>query len=255
MTTPATPYVLDVFTASARLDDAILTRHLASLVAPVVKRDEGFFFPTIDVTLRVVSQGEPRDPDELARALDQTWDWPDAEHALSHATGLVTLTAEGAGKLPREDLLKLVHGVLRATLEAVDAVAIHVAAAQRLVEPHFYRESVAHGAGLGDALVNARLFKISDGKPGEMIMDTLGLAPFGLPDLQIHFAGLNPGRIAPVLLTYAEYLFEKGDVLGDDALVRGIESHEEWPCARTKALIAPARDVVDIKPDRWAVAH
>jgi hypothetical protein len=52
-----------------------------------------------------------------------------------------------------------------------------------------------------------------------------------------------------VLASYAEYLFDRGDVLNDDSLVRGIESHQEWACKVEGALAPPDRSVVDIRPD------
>jgi hypothetical protein len=157
--------------------------------------------------------------------------------------------------MERANRLRLVHAVTYAVLDRFEASAIHWLPSQRLVEPASYLASVVHGAPLRDSAVNVRLFRIADGEPDECVMDTLGLAPLGLPDLQCHFAGLDPGAIADLLLAYAAYCFEKGPVLGDDSLVRGVTDGEEWDCKRAESLVMPQRDVVDIVAGEHAIRH
>jgi hypothetical protein len=195
------------------------------------------------------SIGAPPLTPDLDDAFSQTWDWPGAAHALEHTRGAVTLTEHG---LPGDDRFVRVQrlcAVLRALLKHAPVAALLWEPAQRLVEPAAFIDSLAHGASVVDHAVNVRLFRITDGRPGEMLMDTLGLTPFGLPDLQCHFAGADPGRMGPVLASYAEYLFDRGDVLDESSLIRGIDSHQEWRCERTDSLAPPDRTVVDIRPD------
>ena len=52
-------------------------------------------------------------------------------------------------------------------------------------------------------------------------MDTRGLAPFGLPDLQVHFRDLEPARLAGLLYATAGYLLEEGDVIADGNTISG----------------------------------
>ena len=52
--------------------------------------------------------------------------------------------------------------------------------------------------------LNVRVFKVGD-NPGEMLMDTLGLAAIGLPDLQCHFRDLDLNEVAD-LLSKKEFL-------------------------------------------------
>ena len=85
--------------------------------------------------------------------------------------------------------------VVRALLDQLPAVALLWEPAQRLINPRWFTGLLAHGAGVVDYAVNLQLFRIAGGRPGEMLMDTLGLVPLGLPDLQCHFAGARPGRI------------------------------------------------------------
>jgi hypothetical protein len=98
-----------------------------------------------------------------------------------------------------------------------------------------------------DAALNARLFRVDD-RPGEIVMDTLGLAALGVPDLQCHFKGLEAGRVAGFLRGVGTYVFENGDVIGDGNTVQGLEPSQRWACRHEMALIAPARVVIDIDP-------
>ena len=193
--------------------------------------------------------------ESVRAALSQTWDWPDAEHVASHAQAAVAITDHDVAALERELRLFRVHLLAQAILATTKALALHWVPSQRLVDPESYRESLGHGGAPGDHAINVRMFKVPDGRPGETIMDTLGLAPFGLPDLQCHFTGLDPGELAPVLMGYAEYLFEKGDVLQDDDLVRGVQPEDEWTCQREQSLSLPARPVMDFRPDSYGVPH
>ncbi len=182
-------------------------------------------------------------------AASQTWDWPEAERIPPSTRGTLVLTDHSLATEERLSRLQRTCIVVRAAMEHMPVIAIHWEPAQRLIDPHVFAQSLAHGSSVIDHAVNVRLFRISDGRPGEMLMDTLGLAPFGLRDLQCHFAGADPGQMGPVLASYAEYLFDRGDVLNDDSLVRGIESHHEWACHLDESLAPPARPVVDIRPD------
>ena len=183
-------------------------------------------------------------------ALSQTWDWPDAERALHEAQASLSVEFDPDTKTDRFARLHQLNATLRALLEHLPVVALHWSSAQRLIDPQAFIASLAHGGTVTDHAVNVRLFHISDGRDGELLMDTLGLGAFGLPDLQCHFAGADPARMGALLAGYAHYLFDKGDVLNDDSLVRGIESYDEWPCQREESLAKPARPVVDIRPDK-----
>ena len=54
-----------------------------------------------------------------------------------------------------------------------------------------------------------------------MVMDTLGLHVFGLPDVQCHFRDREPGEIATMLFSTAVYLFRSGDVIADGNTISG----------------------------------
>lgn len=225
---------------------AVLTDEEAPGVITLVHADgEG------ETTLSVVAG--LAHPEDVLLAVQQTWDWPQAEAAAARAKA--TLVVSDTSTRERGPRLARLQALVQLLLHVGDVEAVHWMPSQRLVEPAAFLESVNHGGSPGDAALNVRLVRVVDGRPDEMVMDTLGLAPFGLPDLQLHFVGLDPGEVARLLFAYAEFLFEKGDVIGDDSLIRGLQSWEEWPCFRTQALLAPHREVLDLRPEKVSVAH
>ena len=95
--------------------------------------------------------------------------------------------------------------------------------------------------------LNVRFYNISN-SPGDMMMDTFGLAALGLPDLQCHFRGLEPGQVAALLSNTGYYVFEQGDVIEDGHTVEGLEPGSRWRCQHEDSLLPPARVVLDLDP-------
>lgn len=81
-----------------------------------------------------------------------------------------------------------------------------------------------------------------------MLMDTLGLAALGLPDLQCHFRSLTPNEVALLLYSLASYVFEHGDVIANGHTVEGIAAGSRWRCRHEVSLVPPEREVIDIDP-------
>ena len=184
-------------------------------------------------------------------ALEQSWDWPEARAVVmrSRATMLVTdLLSSG---LPYKARLSLFQSVVSAVLELAPCSGIYWLPSQRFVESDAYVRSKQ--AETFDPLfpaINVRLFNITNKAEGETLMDTLGLAALGLPDLQCHFTTLNVNEIARVLYNSAYYLFDKGDVIGDGQTIQGITPGDRWRCQHEDALVKPERVVLDLDPGK-----
>lgn len=186
------------------------------------------------------------DRSDLDLALGQTWDWDGARDAVSRAKVTLFFNDMMASGLDRKPRLELFVRAARAIARQVKPLAIHWLPSQRVVEPkRFVEEDAVEPTS---AAVNVRLFRVEGATPGEIVMDTLGMAAFGLPDLQCHFAGLEPGRVAARLFGYAEYLFEQGDVIEDGNTVDGAVPGSIWRCRHEMALVGPDRVVVDMHP-------
>jgi hypothetical protein len=79
-----------------------------------------------------------------------------------------------------------------------------------------------------------------------MVMDTLGLHVFELPDVQCHFRGREPGEIAKMLFSTAAYVFRSGDVIADGNTISGPKGDERLVCFHEPALLEPSRQVIDV---------
>lgn len=197
----------------------------------------------------VAPSEKPPDVERLEPSLQQTWDWSEARGIVSKCRSTALVTDFLASALDYKTRLAMFHGVLQSVLELTSCLAIHWHASQRLVGPAAYLEarSVAKPDPLFPAL-NVRLFRVENQSAGETVMDTVGLAALGLPDLQCHFANLDPNDVARVLYNSAYYIFEQGNVIESGHTIQGITQDQRWVCRHEEALVAPERVVIDINP-------
>jgi hypothetical protein len=91
------------------------------------------------------------------------------------------------------------------------------------------------------------MFRIEN-SPGDVLMDTMGMSVFDLPDLQCHFRGLEAGRVGSKLFNTAAYLYEKGLVIESGHTIPGLSPGEKWKCQYEDSLIGPDRTVIDLNP-------
>jgi hypothetical protein len=94
-------------------------------------------------------------------------------------------------------------------------------------------------------IVNVRFFSVA-GDDEAMVLDTLGLHVFGLPDLQCHFRDRDPGEIAGLLYATALYVFDAGDVIADGNTISGPDGEGRYVCRRETSLLEPSRLVLDV---------
>ena len=129
--------------------------------------------------VNIVRWANPVKPSDFKTALEQTYDWAEAEETMSrcrHKVRVADLT--GAG-LPYQERYELIAAVLRAVVEVSRPRAIHWEPADCIVAP----ESLARRLSF---YCNVRLFEITKPK-GNRLMDTMGLVALGLVDVQCLF--------------------------------------------------------------------
>ncbi len=224
-----------------------------------------------DARLVVRATEEPSRAPELREAIKQTWDWPDAVEACMAHTATLSVEDASPAPLPGRDRVALMHGAVRGLLRGLVAgggatgenpqqispttladsplLALHWEPSRRILEPSHYEQVVQAGDWLYGGAVNVRLYQIEGGLPQETVMDTLGLAPLGLPDLQVHFVGLDPNAVAEWLYGYAHYLFQHGDIIQDGHTVEGVNAGERWPVRHEPGLVEPERTVLNAHPN------
>lgn len=178
----------------------------------------------------------------LAAALGHTRDWPGAEAAAARARAAVRLVEE----LPSPERLPAFVARVAAEAAARPCVAVWWRPAERLVAPLALAAAARAEDPLAVAL-NVRLFHVEDADGDERVIDTLGLAPLGLPDVQCHFAGLDPAAVAALVDETARYLYVEGDVIDDGDTIEGLDG-AAWSCRHEAALVDPPRDVLDLAP-------
>lgn len=192
---------------------------------------------------------EITDRDRFAGAIGQSWNWDGAREALgrsTHAIIALEMMASGVERKLRLDVfLRALAGAVRATRP----IALAWRSADKLVDPSRFLEAFEdpNPAERLFVAINVRLFRISD-RPGEMVMDTRGLAEFMLPELQVHFHDLEPSRVATHLYNSASYLWDKGDVIEDGHTIQGLTPDQRWRCQHEEALVKPERVVLDLDP-------
>lgn len=189
-------------------------------------------------------------------ALMQSWGWPNAKLIAPELRAGYGIHDMLGRALPAKDRLNLINATLEAMLIDGQVDAIHWLASQQFIDPTTYLanlKSQQHNPYYG--AINVRLFNVkTDDQSASTLMDTVGLAPFGLPDIQCHFNGLEINAVANLLYGIAQYILEHGDVIQDSHTVQGLGPTEKWRCQHEVALIGPEREVLDINPGPRYVA-
>lgn len=192
-------------------------------------------------------------PEELSAAAAQCWRWPEGKAlAGANRSGLLLVDGTGLG-VDRKQRLALFLDFVDCALAQCAPKVILWRPAMRLVDPAAYRAArAAKGDEAAqrlaiDVLFNVRMFNVGDGPKGSFLMDTLGLAPLGLPDLLCTADSGEPGDVAAKLYYYAHYLLERGDVIRDGDTVDGAGG-TKWSARHEEALTEPDRLVLRVGP-------
>ncbi len=244
---PSVSLVAELWYADAPdLDDAELIEALRGISPQAEAQDGSITVPHGSVAdgrlplLTVVMAGSPLGTEGKTRPdVGQTWDWNGAEAAVARSRASVLVTEMMSTGSSRQERIAALTAVVGALVRQTAPEAISWGHSQRVCDP------AAFAADDLDGILNVRLFTVS-GSPGAMVMDTLGLHVFGLPDVQCHFADRSPGEIAAMLWATALYLFDAGDVIADGNTISEPDGEGRYVCRRETALLDPTRPVLDV---------
>ena len=182
-------------------------------------------------------------------ALNQNWHWAEAGAEAAKCKYELLLSDMMILPLERDARVELFSNFAVAVIEALRPDVVYSVPAQKLVKPATLLEYwSSENRPYLYLLLNVRLFNVSNGGANEMLMDTIGLNPIGLPDFQIHFAGKNPNAIAGMLDGLSYYLYKHGEVIQDGNTVAGTEEGSRWKCQRQMSIVEPQRLVINIDP-------
>jgi hypothetical protein len=182
-------------------------------------------------------------------ALWQSWRCREARSLFTACTHSLRFTDLFSAPLPYLERVRFLRHAISAVLAHAPADLIYWQPTQQFLTPAQVCEAFDAEHPLHDPLfgfVNVRFFRLPD--TDAMVMDTLGLAALGLPDLQCHYRDLDPSLLAWCLYSLAAYVFEHGDVIEDGHTVQGIAPDDRWRCRHETALLAPTRMVLDLDP-------
>jgi hypothetical protein len=191
---------------------------------------------------------EPLAFQRVRSALQQTWDWPDANTIVPRHQAVVTITDFQTQNLEYKRRLALIHAAVSAVLAQTVPLAIHWQPSECLVSPETYLSVRAQTGDLVFPAIHVRHFKVENPLAQETVSDTLGMAPFGLPDFQCYHTGLSREAVTAVLQRCAYDLFAHGVVLPDGATVEGVRAEQRWACHHELALVGPVRDAITLNP-------
>ncbi|GAA3212642.1 DUF4261 domain-containing protein [Dactylosporangium siamense] len=196
----------------------------------------------VDIRLLVsVGRPLPRPGDARGRRdLTQTWEWPDAAATMAAVRHTVTVTEVFGTSFAPANRVRAFTAAVRGLAEVPAPAAIWWPASGVATPPAAL--AVRPLAGL----VNVRLFNVA-GSPGRLLMDTLGLGPLGLPDLECVFSGLPEEHLAAYLTALAEDLVG-GRTIRSGSVVQGLLRDGRWRVTAATASVDPERPVLSITP-------
>ncbi|MFN8612004.1 MAG: DUF4261 domain-containing protein [Vulcanimicrobiota bacterium] len=203
-------------------------------------------------------------PGALQRAQEQAWDWPDqasqvvGRHGafvrlrLTYAIGIGPddpILPEGLDALEE---LRFLTELLPRLLELPGALAYFNPNADLVLDLEGVRRKL-EGALQDDRFAldlwrNIRFFRLSE---ETSMMDTVGLAQLGLPDLEVTFpSSADPDEIAWRLANLAGYMADQGDVLLPGNSVDGPDSQLWWVERVEESELLPPRRLVRLLADQ-----
>ncbi|MDO7906047.1 DUF4261 domain-containing protein [Paenibacillus sp. JX-17] len=201
----------------------------------------------IPVQTLITGPVEVKEPERWEKSLQQAWHWPEARSTVSKVKYSVTLQDMFGAGLPYSERLELMQSALRALLDVLPCEAVYWYTSDKLVQPQAYLEALKQEDILYGAM-NVRMYQVDRGAgENDIIMDTLGLSAVGIPDIQCHFNGLDPDKVAESVYGAAYYVFHNGDIIENGQSI-GSAGGQQWRCEHQHALAKPQRFVLDLDP-------
>lgn len=227
-----------------------------------VKTDEShlYFFPVIlveyqdgshpsQISLSILKENS-QDIEIAEEAFQQNWDWEEGNALAGKCQYQISVSDLMTRPLNYKSRTELFTAFISSIVKTTQPDVVYFLPSQKLINPRFFSDKidVKDGKNL-EGFINVRLFNITDGHSGELIMDTLGLHLLGLPDFQIRFSSFEPGLMAGLLWNCAYYLFDKGDILKSGNTIMGLGADSKWRVERQTSLLEPQRMVITVFPN------
>ena len=189
------------------------------------------------------------------------WDCPDKDRVLKECKHQIIATDMLSSALPPMERANTDMDFAEAVMELFpDCEAILFFNSGKLfLAEDFRNHNIPRNDRFIKFAVNVRFFTVNG--TDEMIVDTLGMSLVFIPDLQYHFYGLDPNLAVNHAYCIASYLLENENPIKDGDTVDSITENGQfdrvnmWKCSYEKALIQPAREVIDIYMNEFAAGN
>jgi hypothetical protein len=180
----------------------------------------------------------------LEKAYQQIWHWPEAKEETASCKYELVLSDLLSRTLDYKQRNEMFQKFVMAVAKALKPKAIYFPTSEKVMEPaQYFFIMESEGIECLYGLLNVRLFNLPD---ASMLMDTVGLHAFGLPDFQFQFKDYDPGVIAGLLSSFGHYIFANGSVILNENTVEGVEEGSRWKCVYDRATLPPDRNVLTI---------
>jgi hypothetical protein len=186
------------------------------------------------------------DQQVLTEALRQVWHWNEAKDVVANCRHELMVSDLLTMVLTYKERVECYQKYLSSVVKVLKPKVLFFPTSEKLIHPDHFLEQLQEKSHLSlYGLINVRLFNIQG---GGLFMDTVGLHALGLPDFQIRFQNYDPGQIAALLYSYAQYIFDRGSVIENGNTVDGIEEGSFWKCVYSHASLPPKRLLIEIQP-------
>ncbi len=203
----------------------------------------------------LIYEAEKIDRVELDLALTQTWEWSEAVAVVLTCPYAVIVSDMHGHMLRPKDRLANLQNVPAAVLKVAPPAAVHWPNSQCIVDPGSLAREFAEGnfGSIFCGAVNVRMYNVA-ATERDFVMDTLGMAAFGLPDQQCHYHSIEPKDVAGFRYNLAHYIFDKGAVIETGHSVDGCNG-AVWQCSYEWSLVEPKRELIDVHPGQFAAGN
>lgn len=194
-------------------------------------------------------------------ARSQIWNVENVDEVLAkykYSIKLYDINAQGQVPKERAEMLVLWLETALALYSDCQAIWTKDSGKLQLVE------AIKNFKGIGInefifSMVNVRFFNIPN--TNEFIVDSTGLSAIGSSDVQFHFKGVNPNKIANLAYKLAWYLLNDESQIKDGDTIDGLDDRGnltadvQWLCHYEDSLVEPLRPVLDINMGKFAAGE
>lgn len=189
----------------------------------------------------------------------QIWNIQNSEDLLAKCKYSVKLFDAGvSGQIPQQRAVMLMQWLETALSLFPDCKLVWVKSAGKLQFPKAIKKFKQQlFSKFIFSMINIRFFKIP--ASDEFIIDSMGLNSIGLSDVQFHFKGLNPNKVANLAYNLIWYILSSEEnIIRDGDTIDGMDDSGrmtnkiQWECRYEDSIIEPFRSVLDVEMGKFA---